>query len=205
LTLIGGVDEAGRGPLAGPVVAAAVVLHEDQQMAGVRDSKKLSAHRREELAQGIREGASAWSLGLATVTEIDDLNILAATMLAMQRAVAGLEVRPGLLRIDGNRSPDLGHIYTGKVETLVGGDDICLAIGAASILAKVARDSMMDELHSEFPDYGFDRHRGYPTAQHRAALRKFGPIPEHRFSFRPVREAAEQFGILRSESHEVRS
>ena len=205
MRLIGGVDEAGRGPLAGPVVAAAVVLQEDQQLAGVRDSKKLSAGRREELARDIRDGACAWSLGLATVTEIDDLNILAATMLAMQRAVAGLEIRPGLLRIDGNRSPDLGDIYTGKVETLVGGDDICLAIGAASILAKVARDAMMDELHLEFPDYGFDRHRGYPTAQHRAALRKLGPIPEHRFSFRPVREAAEHFGALRSGSHEVRS
>jgi len=205
LRLIGGVDEAGRGPLAGPVVAAAVVLQEDQQLAGVRDSKKLSAGRREELARDIRDGACAWSLGLATVTEIDDLNILAATMLAMQRAVAGLEIRPGLLRIDGNRSPDLGDIYTGKVETLVGGDDICLAIGAASILAKVARDAMMDELHLEFPDYGFDRHRGYPTAQHRAALRKLGPLTEHRFSFRPVREAAEHFRALRSGSHEVRS
>lgn len=205
MRLIGGVDEAGRGPLAGPVVAAAVVLQEDQQLAGVRDSKKLSAGRREELARDIRDGACAWSLGLATVTEIDDLNILAATMLAMQRAVTGLEIRPGLLRIDGNRSPDLGDIYTGKVETLVGGDDICLAIGAASILAKVARDAMMDELHLEFPDYGFDRHRGYPTAQHRAALRKLGPLPEHRFSFRPVREAAEHFGALRSGSHEVRS
>jgi len=203
LTLIGGVDEAGRGPLAGPVVAAAVVLRSDQAIAGVRDSKKLSARRREELAVAIRESACGWSIGLATVAEIDTLNILGATMLAMQRAVAGLETAPELLRIDGNRSPDLDRIYAGKVQTLVGGDDICLAIGAASILAKVARDSMMDDLHAAHPAYGFDRHRGYPTAQHRKALMELGPTCEHRISFRPVRDAARHFGQQASQRDEV--
>lgn len=203
LKRIGGVDEAGRGPLAGPVVAAAVVLRSAQQLAGVRDSKKLSARRREELAVDIRDASCSWSLGLATAAEIDDLNILGATMLAMQRAVAGLDIVPGVLRVDGNRSPDLGQSYAGKVETLVGGDDICLAIGAASILAKVARDSMMDELHLEYPDYGFDRHRGYPTAQHREALIELGPTSEHRFSFRPVREAARRFGMRGDERRGV--
>ena len=205
MTLIGGVDEVGRGPLAGPVVTAAVVLRSDQRLEGVRDSKKLSARRREELAVDIRENACAWSLGLASVAEIDSLNILGATMLAMRRAVEGLDIVPELLRIDGNRSPDLSGIYSGPLETLVGGDDLCLAIGAASILAKVARDSMMDELHKEYPEYGFDRHRGYPTAKHRQALIEHGPIPEHRLSFRPVREAARNFGLEQTEPKKVRT
>jgi ribonuclease HII len=205
LRLIGGVDEAGRGPLAGPVVAAAVVLRSDQSMAGVRDSKKLSARRREELAVVIRETACAWSVGVATVAEIDALNILAATMLAMQRAVAQLATSPHLLRVDGNRSPDFGSSYTGEVETLVGGDDICLAIGAASILAKVARDGMMDELHSMHPGYGFNRHRGYPTTQHRQALLELGPTPAHRLSFRPVRDAARQLAAQTRQQEEVQS
>jgi ribonuclease HII len=205
LTLFGGVDEAGRGPLAGPVVASAVVLRSGQQLAGVRDSKKLSARRREELAVSIRESACAWSLGVATVAEIDSLNILGATMLAMRRAVEGLQQFPDVLRIDGNRSPELSPIYKGTVETLVGGDDICPAIGAASILAKVARDYMMDEMHAEYPEYGFNRHRGYPTAQHRQILMQLGPTSEHRFSFRPVREAARRLETFQPPANGVQT
>jgi len=194
LLLIGGVDEAGRGPLAGPVVAAAVLLQEGQRVPGVRDSKKLSAHRREQLAIDIRESACEWSIGLATVAEIDSLNILGATMLAMYRAVDGLRRMPEHLRIDGNQKPALPVRCVAMVETLVGGDDLCPAIGAASILAKVTRDDLMRQMHLTYPDYGFNKHMGYPTALHREALRTYGPTPEHRLSFRPVREAAEYFG-----------
>jgi ribonuclease HII len=189
LSFIGGIDEAGRGPLAGPVVAAAVVLRSEQQLDGVRDSKKLSATKRESLAELIRNSSVAWSIAEASVAEIDQLNILGATMLAMQRAVAGLAQLPQIMRVDGNRCPDLQASYTGSLEALVGGDDICPAIGAASILAKVARDKLMDDMHLSYPEYGFDRNRGYPTAQHREALQRLGPMPEHRVSFRPVREA----------------
>lgn len=189
LSFIGGIDEAGRGPLAGPVVAAAVVLRSEQQLDGVRDSKKLSATKRELLAELIRNSAVAWSVAEASVAEIDQLNILGATMLAMQRAVAGLAQLPQTMRVDGNRCPDLQASFTGSLEALVGGDDICPAIGAASILAKVARDKLMDEMHLSYPEYGFDSNRGYPTAQHREALQRLGPMPEHRTSFRPVREA----------------
>jgi len=194
-SFIAGVDEAGRGPLAGPVVAAAVALGPQQRIIGVRDSKKLSAKRRAELAELIRIEAQAWSLGSASVAEIDELNILAATMLAMRRAVAGLACEPELLRIDGNRCPDFSGVYEGVAETLVGGDDLCPAIAAASIIAKVERDGMMDELHKQYPEYGFDRHRGYGTAAHRAALQKFGPVEAHRMSFRPVREAAASMSL----------
>jgi ribonuclease HII len=180
-------------------------LRSGQQLAGVRDSKKLSARRREELAVSIRESACAWSLGVATVAEIDSLNILGATMLAMRRAVEGLRQFPEILRIDGNRSPELKPVYKGSVETLVGGDDICPAIGAASILAKVARDTMMDELHAVYPEYGFNRHRGYPTAQHRQILMQLGPTAEHRFSFRPVREAARRLESLKTAANGVRT
>lgn len=193
LSFIGGVDEAGRGPLAGPVVAAAVVIPVGLSLPGVRDSKKLSAGRRTELALLIRESATAWATGMASASEIDSLNILHATMLAMERAVAGLHQVPDLLRVDGNRLPEFGAAYAGRAETLVGGDDKCPAIAAASILAKVDRDSIMDELHDEYPEYGFDRHRGYPTARHRQALREYGPTVAHRFSFRPVREAGARF------------
>ena len=189
LSFIGGIDEAGRGPLAGPVVAAAVVLRSEQQLDGVRDSKKLSATKRELLAELIRNSAVAWSVAEASVAEIDQLNILGATMLAMQRAVAGLAQLPQIMRVDGNRCPDLQASYTGSLEALVGGDDICPAIGAASILAKVARDKLMDDMHLSYPEYGFDSNRGYPTAHHRATLQRLGPMPEHRTSFRPVREA----------------
>lgn len=194
LLAVGGVDEAGRGPLAGPVIACAVVLESDQRISGVRDSKKLSAKRREALADSIAREALAWSLGSASVREIDELNILGATMLAMRRAVEGLSMPLGLLQIDGNRCPDLPDPYATITETVVGGDDLCPAIAAASILAKVERDRQMDELHEQFPEYGFDRHRGYPTRAHREALMRFGVTPVHRLSFRPVREAAERGG-----------
>ena len=186
---IAGVDEAGRGPLAGPVVAAVVVLAPDQLIEGVRDSKKLSEKQREASFIKIQSEAMAWAIGSAEVAEIDDLNILGATMLAMQRAVAGLNMRPDVLRIDGNKAPDFKGDVAGVTETLVGGDDICPAIGAASILAKVTRDRIMQQLHLSYPGYGFDRHKGYPTAVHRQALLELGVTPEHRQSFRPVRDA----------------
>jgi ribonuclease HII len=192
--LITGVDEAGRGPLAGPVVAAAVVLGSDQHIDGVRDSKKLSAAKREQLAELIRERASGWAIASASVAEIDELNILAATMLAMRRAVSALNCQSDLIRIDGNRLPDFSGVYSGPVETLVGGDDLCPAIGAASILAKVFRDELMDKLHEQYPEYGFNTHRGYPTVAHRRALLEFGPLAVHRQSFRPVREALAKVG-----------
>jgi ribonuclease HII len=192
---LAGVDEAGRGPLAGPVVAAVVVLQDGQIIEGVRDSKKLSARRREELFAGIKSEAVDWALGIADVAEIDRLNILGATMLAMQRAIAGLSVTPQSLQIDGNQRPELPDELDRITQTLVGGDDICPAIGAASIIAKVERDRMMGELHNQYPGYGFDRHKGYPTVAHRQALIDLGVTPIHRMSFRPVREAAEAAGL----------
>lgn len=192
---LAGVDEAGRGPLAGPVVAAVVVLQDGQIIEGVRDSKKLSARRREELLAGIKSEAVDWALGIADVAEIDRLNILGATMLAMQRAIAGLSVTPQSLQIDGNQRPELPDELDRITQTLVGGDDICPAIGAASIIAKVERDRMMGELHNQYPGYGFDRHKGYPTVAHRQALIDLGVTPVHRMSFRPVREAAEAAGL----------
>lgn len=183
-----GIDEAGRGPLAGAVVAAAVVLAPGQALAGVRDSKQLSATQRETLVEHIRSSALDWSIGLATHAEIDALNILQATMLAMSRAFAGLRLQPGLVQVDGNRAPVLDG-FGGSVQTVIGGDRSCPAISAASILAKVHRDQLMMELHAEYPGYGFDRHKGYPTAAHRAALLALGPCPAHRLSFAPVRAA----------------
>ncbi len=190
---IGGVDEAGRGPLAGPVVAAAVVLAPGQIIAGVRDSKQLSARRREALFDVIRREAVSFAIGHADVAEIDDLNILHASMLAMRRAVERLDVMPERLRIDGNRAPDIPG-YVGSTETVVGGDRLCPAIAAASILAKVVRDREMLRLDARFPQYGFAQHKGYPTAAHRETLQRFGPCPEHRRSFRPVRLALEAAG-----------
>lgn len=186
--VIGGIDEAGRGPLAGAVVAAVVVLAPGQAIAGVRDSKLLGARAREELAGCIRAQALAWALGRAEAAEIDAVNILQATLLAMQRAVAALGVVPARLQVDGNRAPAFAG-FAGPVETVVGGDRTCAAIAAASILAKVARDEEMRRLDASFPGYGFARHKGYPTADHRAALARLGPCAEHRRSFRPVREA----------------
>ena len=185
---VAGIDEAGRGPLAGAVVAAVVVLAPGQLLSGVRDSKQLSAARREALVAEIHKSALDWAIGVATHVEIDALNILHATMLAMSRAFAGLRQPPGLVQIDGNRAPRLTG-YTGTIETVIGGDRSCPAISAASILAKVYRDQLMMELHVEYPDYGFDRHKGYPTAEHRAVLMALGPCPAHRRSFAPVRAA----------------
>lgn len=184
---IAGVDEAGRGPLAGPVVAAAVILNPDYPIAGLADSKTLSEARRNSLAVLIRTHALAFALGQASVEEIDRLNILHATMLAMQRAVSGLAVTPTLALIDGNRAPDLAV----PVRTEVRGDARFQEISAASILAKVARDALMRELDQHYPQYGFAVHKGYPTSAHQRALGQFGATPEHRRSFSPVRRVLE--------------
>ena len=188
--LVAGVDEAGRGPLAGPVVAAAVILDDHKPIKGLADSKKLTALRREKLFDEIRAKALCCSVALATVEEIDRLNILQATMLAMQRAVKGLRLKPAKVLVDGNRLPVLDVV----AEAIVSGDALVQAISAASILAKVTRDRMLDELHAQHPLYGFDRHKGYGTAQHLAALREFGPLPEHRRSFAPVAQAMQEHG-----------
>lgn len=180
--LVCGVDEAGRGPLAGPVVAAAVILDPTNPVEGLNDSKKLSAKRRELLAIEIRAKALAWSVAEATVEEIDAINILQASMLAMRRAVEGLVVKPVSALIDGNRCPALAC----KAEAIVGGDGKMESIAAASILAKTTRDAGMRELHVAYPHYGFDRHMGYPTAFHLQALREYGASPVHRRSFAPV-------------------
>lgn len=180
--LVCGVDEAGRGPLAGPVVAAAVILDPARPVAGLDDSKKLSEKRRNELAAAIRAQALAWAVAEASVEEIDHLNILHATLLAMQRAVAGLAVRPERALVDGNRCPRLDI----PVEAVVKGDGKVAAIAAASILAKTARDAGMRALDAEYPQYGFARHMGYPTAAHCRALQDYGPTQAHRKSFGPV-------------------
>lgn len=182
--LVAGVDEVGRGPLAGPVVTAAVILDPGRAPAGLRDSKRLSARDRTRLAAEIRDMAVAWAIGRAEVAEIDALNILQATLLAMQRAVAALSIEPALVLVDGNRLPRLSI----PALAVVRGDDRVAAISAASILAKVARDSEMGRLAEEYPGYGLERHKGYPTAAHLRALRSLGPTPLHRNSFAPVRE-----------------
>jgi ribonuclease HII len=189
--LVAGVDEAGRGPLAGPVVAAAVILHRERPITGLADSKKLSAGRREELATEIRRRALTYAVAWADAAEIDALNILAATMLAMRRAILGLGVTPTGVVVDGNRLPRLAF---GKVrlegEAIVGGDDKVASISAASILAKTTRDRIMVSLDALYPRYEFARHKGYGTDVHRARLREFGPCREHRRSFAPVRAAS---------------
>ncbi|WP_306544845.1 ribonuclease HII [Malikia spinosa] len=183
--LVAGVDEAGRGPLAGPVVAAAVILDERQPIAGLADSKKLSAARRDQLYDEIRAKALCCCVAQASVEEIDRLNILQATLLAMQRAVAGLRLKPGLVLVDGNRLPLLEM----RAEAIVKGDAKVAAISAASILAKVTRDRGLELLDQHYPQYGFARHKGYGTAEHLQALRLHGPCPEHRRSFAPVAQA----------------
>jgi ribonuclease HII len=177
-----GVDEAGRGPIAGPVYAAAVVL--GSPIDGLKDSKLLAAARREALGEAIREKARAWHVASASVEEIDRLNILGATLLAMQRAVEGLGVVPEEALIDGNRYPSLAC----PARCIVGGDLLHPAISAASILAKVARDAEMQRLHERFPQYGFDQHKGYATREHLDSLRRFGICEAHRRSFLPVRQ-----------------
>ena len=182
--LMAGVDEAGRGPLAGPVVAAAVILDDLNPIKGLADSKKLTPSRREELYDEIRAKALCCSIALATVEEIDALNILQATMLAMKRAVEGLRLKPNKVLVDGNRLPALAIL----AEAIVKGDALVPAISAASILAKVYRDRWCVEFHLEYPQYGFAGHKGYGTAVHLAALREHGACPQHRRSFAPVAE-----------------
>jgi len=180
-----GVDEAGRGPLAGPVFAAAVILDERNPISGLKDSKLLTPDRRNAFQAAIKEGALAWSVAFASVEEIDRLNILEATMLAMERAVAGLSIVPDEAWVDGNRAPKPGM----PVRTIVKGDRLHPCISAASILAKTARDAEMTRLHALYPQYGLDRHKGYPTAAHLEAIRLHGVCEIYRQSFRPVREA----------------
>lgn len=182
--LVAGVDEAGRGPLAGPVYAACVVLNPRRGIDGLADSKVLSPRRREELAGRIRAEALAWAVEAADVDEIDSLNILWATMAAMKRAVDRLGMVPDEVLVDGNRLPPELAV---PARAIVRGDATVPAISAASILAKVARDAHMIALHEAFPHYGFDRHKGYPTAEHFAALERHGPCPHHRRTFSPVR------------------
>lgn len=183
MTRICGVDEAGRGPLCGSVVAAAVILDPARPIAGLNDSKKLTPKRRERLADEIRAQALAWAVAEASVEEIDRLNILHASMLAMARAVAALRVRPDVVKVDGNRCPDIPE----PCEAVVGGDALVAEISAASILAKTVRDAAMVELDREYPQYGFARHKGYPVPDHLAALRAHGVLACHRRSFGPVR------------------
>jgi ribonuclease HII len=183
--LVCGVDEAGRGPLAGPVSAAAVILDETKPISGLADSKKLSGRQRDLLAPVIRERALAWAVAYADVEEIDRLNILQATLLAMRRAVLALHIQPQQVLVDGLYCPQTGI----PSQAIVKGDSKVAAISAASILAKTARDALMLDLHGQYPHYGFAGHKGYPTAVHLAALREHGVSAVHRKSFKPVREA----------------
>lgn len=187
--LVAGVDEVGRGPLCGPVVTAAVILDPSKPIIGLNDSKKLSEKKREQLFAEIKTKAVAWSIGRAEVAEIDQLNILQATLLAMQRAIELLSITPKLALIDGNRCPKL----TIPCSAVIKGDATIPAIAAASILAKVTRDKEMLELDKRYPGYGIAGHKGYPTAIHLAALQQLGPTPIHRHSFTPVRLAAQHF------------
>jgi ribonuclease HII len=187
---IAGVDEAGRGPLAGPVVAAAVILDPERPIAGLADSKKLSAARREHLAGEIKARAIAWAVAWSDPAEIDAINILAATMLAMRRAIIGLSVVPTAVQVDGNRLPNLNFAAIRiKGEAIVGGDDKIASISAASIVAKTTRDQIMIDIDHLYPNYEFARHKGYGTEVHRQRLQDFGPCEHHRRSFAPVRMA----------------
>jgi len=181
---IAGLDEAGRGPLVGPVVAAAVILDPDNPIDGLRDSKKLSEKKREALAAEIRQRALAWSVVSVSAEDIDRINILQASLLAMQRAGESLSVQPDIALVDGNHCPSMSC----RVEAIVKGDSKVAAISAASILAKVDRDRQMLQLHAQYPQYGFDKHKGYPTKVHMELLREHGPCPLHRKSFAPVRK-----------------
>ncbi|WGE67760.1 ribonuclease HII [Actinobacillus equuli subsp. haemolyticus] len=182
--LIAGVDEVGRGPLVGAVVTAAVILDPNNPIEGLADSKKLSEKKRLLLAEEIKAKALCWSLGRAEPEEIDQLNILHATMLAMQRAVAGLNIQPDFVLVDGNRIPTLPM----PAQAVIKGDSLVAEISAASILAKVARDQEMDELDMQYPEYGFAKHKGYPTKLHFEKLEQFGATPFHRKSFAPVKK-----------------
>ncbi|MDH3442100.1 MAG: ribonuclease HII [Gammaproteobacteria bacterium] len=184
---VAGVDEAGRGPLAGPVVAGAVILDPDREIDGLTDSKALSERQREVLAVSIMRHSIAWSVAWADTHEIDRLNILQATYLAMRRAILGLRLMPGRVEVDGNRLPNLmfGNRHV-EGNAVIGGDRLVPSISAASIIAKVHRDGMMRSLDSVYPDYGFSRHKGYGTEAHRDALSRLGPCPQHRRTFRPI-------------------
>lgn len=188
--LIAGVDEVGRGPLVGDVVAAAVILDPANPIEGLTDSKKLSHKRREQLAIEIKERALAWCIASASPQEIDEINILHASMLAMQRAVEGLKITPDHVKVDGNRCPKLKL----SVEAIVKGDAKVAEIGAASIIAKVYRDQQMVELDRAYPKYGFAKHKGYPTAEHLALLQQHGVLPQYRRSFGPVKRLLEELG-----------
>jgi ribonuclease HII len=193
---VAGVDEAGRGPLAGPVVAAAVLLDPARPIAGLTDSKKLSAKRRERFDERIRAEALAFAIARVEPDEIDRINILQASLAAMVRAVAALPVAAQAVRVDGNRAPDFGV----PAEALVGGDALDPAISAASILAKVDRDRLLVAMEDEYPGYGFAAHKGYGTRGHLEALTRLGPCPAHRRSFAPVRAAADQGRLVFGES-----
>lgn len=182
--LIAGVDEVGRGPLAGPVITAAVILPSDYNLPGLNDSKKVSLNKRLQLADDIKQCAISWALGKATVEEIDQLNILHATMLAMQRAVSNMPITPTRVLVDGNRCPD----FDMPAVAIVGGDGIEACISAASIVAKVSRDAIMHEYAQHYPHYGFETNSGYPTKQHRDALQEHGITSIHRRSFAPVKK-----------------
>ena len=197
--LICGVDEAGRGPLAGPVSAAAVILDESAPIEGLADSKKLSERQRDRLAPLIRERALAWAVAYAEVEEIDRINILQATLLAMRRAVLALKIVPHQVLVDGLYCPQTGILS----QAIVKGDSKIAAISAASILAKTARDELMLQLHEQYPRYGFAEHKGYPTVAHLAALREYGVSAVHRKSFRPVREVLGGLGNFPAEQHEA--
>jgi ribonuclease HII len=184
---VAGVDEAGRGPLAGPVVVAAVMLPDRYSLPGLDDSKRLGPELRESLFDRIRDEAASWAIEVVDVAEIDRINILRAAFKGMQRAVSALDPQPTLTLVDGNRAPEL----PGEVHTIVEGDHWVPAISAASILAKVTRDRMMLEWHREYPLYGFDHNKGYPTPEHLRLLKEHGPCPIHRRTFAPVREALE--------------
>ncbi len=185
---VAGVDEVGRGPLAGPVVTAAVILDSHHIIDGLADSKRLTEKKRLRLDQLIRQHAVSFSIGQADVHEIDQINILQATLLAMQRAVAGLTIRPDKVLVDGNRLPE----FPCQAEAIVGGDGLIAEISAASIIAKVYRDRLMVDLHDQYPQYGFASNKGYPTRMHRQALQKYGATPIHRRSFSPVKMAIER-------------
>lgn len=183
--MIAGVDEVGRGPLAGPVMACAVILDSKKPIAGLKDSKKLSENKRVALSQMIKETAICWAIGVASVEEIDEINILQATLLAMKRAVDSLSIIPKQVLVDGNRCPKIAI----PAKAIIGGDNTVIEISAASIIAKVTRDALMIELDLVYPEYGFARHKGYGTKEHLAALTKFGPCDIHRTSFSPVKLA----------------
>ena len=185
IELVAGVDEAGRGPLAGPVMAAAVILPRGVGISDLNDSKQLAPAKRKALALEIKNISKAWAVGMSTVEEIDDLNIYHASMLAMRRALEGIGCEPGHVLVDGFAIPGLGLPQT----AIVGGDGKSASIAAASILAKVTRDELMEQVHVLYPQYGFDRHKGYPTAEHIEALRRYGPCRLHRAGFGPVKDA----------------